>query len=227
METFDWNEAAKAEWDNRAGFWRERSQTMWERGSRKDIIPFMVKHVAKGSTILDIGCGDGYGTYKLRQLGYDVIGADISVAMIEKAKEQLPKEVPLLQADIGNLPLAAESVDGIMCINVVEWTEIPAHSLKELRSILRKGGLLCIGILGPTAGPRASGYRRVYGEKTISHPIMPWELHKLAKEMKFELRDSFGVYKDGVTEKHYKDLSIELKQALSFMWVFMFEKVGD
>ncbi|WP_047983165.1 class I SAM-dependent methyltransferase [Ornithinibacillus californiensis] len=226
MNSFNWSEKSKAEWNNRANFWSGRSKDMWENGSRKDIIPFFNRHLHKNSKILDVGCGDGYGTYLLHSLGHYMVGVDISDEMITKAKERL-EEVPFEVADIGELPFGKESMDAVLSINVLEWVEVPALALEELKRVLKTNGLFCAGILGPTAGPRMNGYRKVYGEKTISNSMMPWEFSQLAKELGFEVVDGFGVYKDGVTEKNYQGLPTQLKQALSFMWVFLLRKVGE
>lgn len=227
-ESFNWRKEAEAQWDNRAAFWNERSKNMWDNGSRKDIVPFIEKHLEKGSKILDIGCGDGYGSYKLHQLGYDVTGMDLSNEMISRAKQRLHKEeIKFMQGDVGELPFAANSSDGIMAINVLEWTEFPENALVELHRVLKKDGLLCIGVLGPTAGPRTNSYPRLKGEEAICNTMMPWEFQKLASENNLQYVDGFGVYKEGVKEQHYKNLPLDLKQALTFLWVFMLRKVGE
>lgn len=226
MNSFNWTIRSKEEWNDRADFWNSRSKSMWDSGSRKDIIPLLTSHLHSQARVLDVGCGDGYGTYRLHTLGYDAVGVDISEEMIAYAKKR-GTTIPFYIADVSNLPVEMESVDAILCINVLEWIEVPVVALQELKRVLKKGGLLCIGILGPTAGPRASGFRKVYGEKTISNSMMPWEFQKLAVEMGFELEDELAVYKEGVTERHYEGLSTQLKQALSFMWVFLLRKVGE
>ncbi|MFB4168069.1 class I SAM-dependent methyltransferase [Virgibacillus sp. JSM 102003] len=227
-ESFNWRKEAEAQWDNRAAFWNERSKNMWDNGSRKDIVPFIEKHLEKGSKILDIGCGDGYGSYKLRQSGYDVTGMDLSNEMISRAKKQLHnEEIKFIQGDVGELPFAANSSDGIMAINVLEWTEYPERSLVELHRVLKEDGLLCIGVLGPTAGPRINSYPRLQGKEAICNTMMPWEFQKLASENNLQYVDGFGVYKEGVKEQHHKNLPLDLKQALTFLWVFMLRKVGE
>ncbi|MBC5636939.1 class I SAM-dependent methyltransferase [Ornithinibacillus sp. BX22] len=223
MNSFNWTVKSKQEWNDRADFWNSRSKSMWDSGSRRDIIPFLTSHLHSQAKVLDVGCGDGYGTYKLHALGYDPVGVDISEEMIAYAKKR-GTTIPFYVADASNLPVEIESVDAILSINVLEWVEVPAIALQELKRVLRKGGLLCVGILGPTAGPRATGFRKVYGEKTISNSMMPWEFQKLAIEMGFELEDELAVYKEGVTERHYEGLSTPLKQAISFMWVFLLRK---
>lgn len=70
LRSFDWSKESERLWDERAGFWSSRSQEMWESGSRKDILPFFLTHVEKFADVCDLGCGDGYGTYKLTSAGY-------------------------------------------------------------------------------------------------------------------------------------------------------------
>ncbi|MFD1038317.1 class I SAM-dependent methyltransferase [Virgibacillus byunsanensis] len=224
--SFNWHQEAKLQWDNRATFWNERSTNMWDNGSRKEIVPFVQKYVTTGSNILDIGCGDGYGSYKLHYLGYNVTGVDISSEMISRATKRLKNEdITFLQGDIMNLSFEDNSFDSLMAINVLEWTEVPAKALLEINRVLKKDGLLCVGILGPTAGPRGNSYPRIHGEKTIANTMMPWEFQQLAKEYKLEYLDGFGVYKEEVKKHHLEGLPLELKQALTFMWVFMLRKV--
>ncbi len=221
----EWHHLSRKQWDESATSWDEHSVARWDKGSRKDIIPFIEKHVPKGSYIADIGCGSGYSTYKLLQAGYEVIGTDISEEMIRIAKEKVGTKIPFIRADICQLnPIKDEQLDALMVINVIEWTEIPVTALNELKRTLKPGGLLCIGILGPTAGPRNHNYLRIYGEKVIMNSMLPWEFSKMALETGWSLVDGFGVYKQEVMEKEIAKYSTLLKQSLSFMWVFMLKK---
>ncbi len=65
---------------------------------------------------------------------------------------------------------------------------------------------------------------RLYGENVVCNTMMPWEFEKLAKEQGFQVVDGMGVYKRGVNEKMLEQLSVELRQALTFLWVFMLKK---
>ncbi|MBT2214747.1 methyltransferase domain-containing protein [Virgibacillus dakarensis] len=228
MPAFNWEKEAETQWDDRAHFWNKHSTGMWDSGSRKNIIPFIQKHLNEMSSILDIGCGDGYGSYKLLQSGYNVTGMDLSSEMIQRAKVRVPaNEINFLQGNVMNLPFKDQHFDGVMAINILEWTEIPAKALSELKRVVKMDGLLCIGLLGPTAGPRTNSYPRVYGKDAICNTMMPWEFLQLASEYNLEYVDGFGVYKEDVKGKHHEGLPIELKQALSFMWVFMLRKTGE
>ena len=227
MASFNWKSEAETEWDKRAVFWNKRSRDMWDNGSRKDVLPFMNNFVSQGSKLLDIGCGDGYGTHKLYKSGYNVTGVDLSPEMIQIAKSSEMDNIHFFQGDVNKLPFAAREFDGIMAINILEWLEDPLFALREMKRVVNINGILCVGVLGPTAGPRTNSYPRLHGQKAICNTMMPWEFSQLASELSLECIDSYGVYKAGVEKRHYHDLPLKLKQSLSFMWVFMLRNVGE
>lgn len=217
-----WHDQAQQMWSQKANDWNTNSKHMWENGSRKTIIPFLKKHVANESYIADIGCGDGYGSYKLMNENYRVVGMDISREMIQIAnKRSIGDQLSFIQADAAKLPFEDHTFDGLMSINCIEWTEKPRETLLEFQRVVKSNGTLCIGLLGPTAHPRQNSYTRLYGDNVVCNTMMPWEFGRLAQESDWEILDGQGVYKKGVKEELVKDLSIELKQALTFMWVFM------
>jgi ubiquinone/menaquinone biosynthesis C-methylase UbiE len=222
---FEWHKEAEKKWDERADFWNQNSQEMWDEGSRSTIIPFLQRYVSSSSRVLDAGCGDGYGSYKLSRQGYNVIGVDLSKQMVEKANGRISGEtLRFVQGDLVNLPFQSEEFDAVMAINSLEWTKNPLIAIKDIHRVLKENGHACIGILGPTAMPRKNSYRRLYSEDVICNTMMPWELKELTLENGFDVIDGLGVYKKGVNEQHLKGLSEELKQALTFMWVFLLRK---
>lgn len=87
-----WHKEAEKQWDERAEWWHQSSEEMWGRGSRKTIVPFVTTYMPKEGYIADIGCGDGYGSYKLCEQGYRVIGLDLSSEMIELARKRRSHE---------------------------------------------------------------------------------------------------------------------------------------
>jgi ubiquinone/menaquinone biosynthesis C-methylase UbiE len=221
---FNWVNEAEKQWDVRAESWNSNSKEMWESGSRKEIIPFIMKHVPKTKAICDLGCGDGYASYKLANMGFQVTGVDVSEQMLEKAKKRsIDTSAQFIKADISAVPVEANSYDAIMAINSLEWTENPLGVLEEMKRVVKKDGQICIAILGPTAMPRINSYRRLYGEKVICNTMMPWELEKLAMENGLQKIDELGVYKRGAEKLPVEKLPVELRQSLTFMWVFMFK----
>ncbi|WP_102274836.1 class I SAM-dependent methyltransferase [Cytobacillus massiliigabonensis] len=222
MSEFNWSKEAEKQWDERSSGWNSMSKEMWESGSRKEIAPFFSKYVTSKGTVCDLGCGDGYGSFKLAELGYIVTGIDVSEEMIHKARgTNEGNTAQFIKGDILHLPFENDSFDAVLAINSLEWTEDPIKVIKEIQRIVKPGGLACIGLLGPTAAPRINSYRRLYNEKVICNTMMPWELDRLAEENSWGKVDSLGVYKRGTDQMPIGSLSAELRQALSFMWVTM------
>ena len=78
-------------------------------------------------TILDAGCGPGRTARYLAELGHDVLGIDISVNAVERAKEKATKEnnsARFLQADICRLTGYDREFDTVVDIGCF-------HSLPE------------------------------------------------------------------------------------------------
>lgn len=128
-----------------------------------------------GQTVVDLGCGPGFYTEALRIAGARVIPVDNDQAELELAGEP-PAEAML--ADAGDLPLAAECADGVLCSNMLEHVPDPHAVLREVERILRPDGWAFVSftnwyspwgghdmspynLLGPRVGPRL--YERRHG----------------------------------------------------------------
>lgn len=218
-----WKSLAAKAWDNNAEGWNENSKAMWENGSRKDILPLFTSYIRTTRKVLDIGCGSGYSTFKLHGSGYDVTGMDLSDKMIDIAVHQYP-EIPFMQGDVVDMPFPDEAFTGVLAINVLEWAEVPHEALKDVYRVLQDDGYLCIGILGPTAGPRQYSYDRLYGEQVMMNTMQPWEFLKMAKAEGFKPVNELHVHKKWNVVIN-EQMPVEAKQALSFMTVFVLKKM--
>lgn len=220
----NWEKNVQSIWDKHASDWKENSKDRWQTGSRKEIVPFLKKYLQPKSVVIDVGCGAGYSTHLLKEAGFESFGVDISREMIRHAKHTY-QNLSFSVADMSQMHTIKDEVaDGALVINVLEWTETPIKAVNELKRITKPNGYLCVGVLGPTAGPRAHSYRRIYGETVIQNTMMPWEFLQMAYENDFELIDHFFVWRKGVKEQHITSLQFSMQQALSFMTVFMLRK---
>lgn len=96
--------------------------------------------------ICDLGCGPGQAAAYLHQRGAEVVGVDLSDAMVEQARALHPA-MRFMQADMRKLPFADASLAGIVALySLIHLApaEIPA-ALLELRRVLRPGGALLVG----------------------------------------------------------------------------------
>ncbi|MFH8290390.1 class I SAM-dependent methyltransferase [Streptomyces sp. NPDC018059] len=101
-----------------------------------------------GSRVLDAGCGTGRALPALRDaVGTSgvVLGADLTPAMLEAAREAgRDRDGQLLLADVARLPLLAESLDAVFGAGLIAHLPDPAENLRELRRVVRPGGLLAL-----------------------------------------------------------------------------------
>ena len=72
------------------------------------------KYQVNPELVLELACGSGNFTKRLVDSGYDVIGIDSSVEMLDIAKEKCPQAL-LLQQDMTDFELYG-TVDAIICI---------------------------------------------------------------------------------------------------------------
>jgi len=99
--------------------------------------------------ILDLGCGTGYFSEKLRAIypHCQITCLDLSAAMLAQvAKKQLP-QLSCLQGDIDNLPFADNRFDLIFSNLVVQWSSDLGCCLKQLKQSLNPGGKLYFSTL--------------------------------------------------------------------------------
>ena len=102
-----------------------------------------------GARILDVGCGLGREAFALSDLGYDVVGIDISKEVISQVK-QLSKDkgypISFHEYDGEHLNFSAESFDVVLIwaqtFGLMYGDEFKKSYLWECNRVLKKGGLL-------------------------------------------------------------------------------------
>lgn len=111
---------------------------------------FFLPHLAPGMTVLDAGCGTGGITRGLAKAisaerSGRLIGVDADANALEIARNEGLAGIPgaeLLQADVYALPFADASFDAVFCHGVLEHLRRPIDGLRELRRVLRPGGVI-------------------------------------------------------------------------------------
>lgn len=117
-------------------------------------------HRAGGGAVADIGCGPGYVTGHLHELGVDAFGIDLSPEMITIAR----RDYPDLQFEVGTmtgLDLEDNSVAGVVAF----WSviHVPDQAIpgvfEEFRRVVRSGGPLLVGFhVGDEKRHTSEGY---------------------------------------------------------------------
>lgn len=104
--------------------------------------------------ILVVGCGDGREAGHLaRLLGSETIGIDIGAEFEFAHREAAPAR--LMQMDAQSLDFPEDSFDVIYSFHVLEHLPDPERALREMRRVLRPGGMFLVGTPNKN---RAIGY---------------------------------------------------------------------
>ena len=150
-------------------------------------------HLASGQRVLDIACGNGFGTARLAESAASVVGADTSAEAIATAQATFARSnVTYQQVPSARLPFGDGSFDVVVCLETLEHLPRNRHApfIAELRRVLAPGGLLVMST------PERNVERRY---ELATGAFNPWHAHTPAREeLEALLRDfpqrlSYGV----------------------------------
>jgi ubiquinone/menaquinone biosynthesis C-methylase UbiE len=135
--------AAQEEYDRLAGEYDRR----WRRYVNATLdVAFEALSFREGERVLDIPCGTG--EFERRALAaspsLQIVGADLSEAMLRQAQGKRIGAVLWTQADACELPFADASFDRVVCLNSLHYFRDPLAALRDFMRVLRPGGELLL-----------------------------------------------------------------------------------
>ena len=100
-----------------------------------EVTGYIKKHPIENSTLLDLGCGEGYYTYQMyNQLGNQVLGLDISKTGIQMASKY-SKDITWIVGNSKNVPVTDHSIDILTALFTVVNED-------EIKRILNENGYM-------------------------------------------------------------------------------------
>ncbi len=148
-----------------------------------------------GDKILDLGCGFGTYTKFFKDLGYSVIGTDVTSEYLKKAKIE-HNEIDFLRMTAMRLAFKDNSFDIIYLIEMLEHVPDDEEVLKEAYRILRPGGAMMITV--PNKLFPFETHSIKIGKRIIEPPIpffswLPQQLRKFFERAR--IYHTAGIYK--------------------------------
>jgi len=146
--------------------------------------------VFRGARVLEVGCGTGWLTLGLAQMGCDAVGVDISPAAIGLAQglldrcagEKTPGQAAFTAYDGKTLPLPDASVDRLICYDAFHHVRDQAATLKEFARVLKDGGRAAFLEPGPHHSKTPMSQAEMARHKVIENDVVMAEVtaHALA-----------------------------------------------
>lgn len=107
------------------------------------LVQIFVNRLGQDATIIDIGAGTGRIAVALADNGFQVVGVDPSLPMLQAMRQKSGEALVLaVAADGARLPLRKSSVDALVLARllylVADWQDL----LHEGKGVLRRGGIL-------------------------------------------------------------------------------------
>ena len=121
-----------------------------ERPALRSLVPMPLS----GTRVLDAGCGSGAQCEWLSEQGAEVVGVDLSPAMVAEAQRRCRQRGTFLVADLGEpLALGPRSIDGITCSLVLHYLRDWTVAMRSFATVLRPGGWMVVSLHHPFGPP--------------------------------------------------------------------------
>jgi SAM-dependent methyltransferase len=139
--------------------------------------------LCRNKTVLDIGCGVGYGAAELARSAARVIGLDLAAEALEHAqREYLASNTLFVQASCNALPVSDGSFDLVVAFELIEHIADWRDLLVEARRVLAPGGQFIV----------STPNKNYYAESRRLSGPNPYHQHEFAfEEFRDELRKVF------------------------------------
>jgi ubiquinone/menaquinone biosynthesis C-methylase UbiE len=147
-----------------------------------------------GEFILDAGCGIGIFTLDMISCGARVVGLDLSLSMIRRARQKAQNSrLQIVSADIRNLPFPENIFDKSTSITTLEFIPDGPKAVQELFRVTRKGGIVVVATLN-SLSPWAER-RRKEGKK--GHSLFSKAIFR-SPEALISLGQAEGIFRTAV-----------------------------
>jgi 2-polyprenyl-6-hydroxyphenyl methylase / 3-demethylubiquinone-9 3-methyltransferase len=190
------------------------AQSWWDpNGPSKplhDLNPLRLQYVQRiaplpRKRVCDVGCGGGILSESMARAGAEVLGIDLSQAVLDVAElHALEANVPVSYRAVAAEELAAElpaAFDVVTCMEMLEHVPDPAASLQALSRLVKPGGDVIVSTLNRNARAFAVAIvgaeyvARVLPRGTHEYLkfIRPSELARWGRDAGLELQDLTGI----------------------------------
>ncbi|WP_447736737.1 glycosyltransferase [Rhodanobacter soli] len=124
----------------------------------------------EGRAVLDIACGEGYGSAIMARRAGSVVGVDISPEAIDHASKAYGglANLAFCVGNAAEIPLPDDSVDVVVSFETIEHHDRHEEMLSEIRRVLRPDGILIISSPNRTVYSELAGHHNEFHVKELN-----------------------------------------------------------
>lgn len=113
------------------------------------LVQHLFSYVPRNGIILDLGCGEGRNSLYLSQVGYNVVGLDLSYKAARVMRNNFFEEELkglVITGDARSLPFASDSVDGILAHHIFDHLDRKSflNAFDETFRVLKGNGVMLL-----------------------------------------------------------------------------------
>lgn len=112
---------------------------------RQTILECLKRRLQPGSKILDAGCGLGEVLADMPD-GYTLSGFEYAKSNVEFCKKRLGNKAEIRHGSIYEIPFENNSMDAVLCLEVLEHIEDDARGVRDIARVLRPGGIFIVAV---------------------------------------------------------------------------------
>jgi 2-polyprenyl-3-methyl-5-hydroxy-6-metoxy-1,4-benzoquinol methylase len=128
----------------------------------------LAKEFVQGKKVLDIACGEGYGSHILAETAEMVQGVDIDESVITKAKTKYQrKNIGFTAGSVEKIPFELASFDVVVSFETLEHISAHDSMLEEIKRVMKPGGILLISTPDKKNYGDKPGYANPFHKKEL------------------------------------------------------------
>lgn len=128
-----------------------------------------VCEIVTGLKVLDIACGEGYGSYMISHHAQQVTGIDISSEIIEHASRTYQKNnLNFVVGDCRKIPIDSNTIDIVVSFETIEHHTFHQEMMAEIKRVLTPNGVLIISSPDKDIYSTKRNYSNPFHQKELS-----------------------------------------------------------